>query len=88
MREIEVSKITDVVEKLCIDANNHLPCDVKCAIENCRACEDGEIARDEVFPEGSKESYDLYFSLWGGEDEYKYNAKKGTYEYIEEQEEM
>lgn len=51
-------------------------------------CEDGEIARDEVFPEGSKESYDLYFSLWGGEDEYKYNAKKGTYEYIEEQEEM
>ena len=44
MREIEVSKITDVVEKLCIDANNHLPGDVKCAIENCRACEDGEIA--------------------------------------------
>ncbi|MBQ6614210.1 MAG: fumarate hydratase [Clostridia bacterium] len=44
MREIEVSKITDVVEKLCIDANNHLPGDVKCAIENCRACEDGDIA--------------------------------------------
>ena len=44
MREIEVSKITDVVEKLCIDANNHLPCDVKKAIEKCRACEDGEIA--------------------------------------------
>ena len=44
MREIEVSKITDVVEKLCIDANNHLPCDVKKAIEACRACEDGEIA--------------------------------------------
>ena len=44
MREIEVSKIIDVVEKLCIDANNHLPCDVKKAIEKCRACEDGEIA--------------------------------------------
>ena len=44
MREIEVSKITEVVEKLCIDANNHLPCDVKKAIEKCRACEDGEIA--------------------------------------------
>ena len=44
MREIEVSKITEVVERLCIDANNHLPCDVKKAIEKCRACEDGEIA--------------------------------------------
>ena len=44
MREIEVSKITEVIERLCIDANNHLPCDVKNAIERCRACEDGEIA--------------------------------------------
>ena len=34
MREIEVSKITDVVEKLCIDANEHLPEDVKCAIKD------------------------------------------------------
>ena len=33
MREINVSVITDVIEKLCIDANNHLPCDVKNAIE-------------------------------------------------------
>ena len=45
MREIEVSKITDVVEKLCIEANEHLPEDVKCAIKDCRACEDGEIAK-------------------------------------------
>ena len=44
MREIDVSKIIDTVEKLCIEANNHLPCDVKEAIENCRACEDGAIA--------------------------------------------
>lgn len=36
MREIEVSKITDVVEKLCIEANEHLPEDVKCAIKDCR----------------------------------------------------
>ena len=36
MREINVSTITDVVEKLCIDANTHLPDDVKCAIKNCR----------------------------------------------------
>lgn len=45
MREIEVSRITDVVERLCIAANEHLPEDVKCAIKNCRACEDGEIAK-------------------------------------------
>ena len=45
MREINVQQITDVVEKLCIDANTHLPSDVKCAIKNCHACEDGEIAK-------------------------------------------
>ena len=32
MREIQASTITDVVEKLCIEANYHLPEDVKCAI--------------------------------------------------------
>ena len=45
MREINVAAITDVVEKLCIEANTHLPGDVKCAIESCRACEDGKIAQ-------------------------------------------
>ena len=45
MREIQASTITDVVEKLCIEANEHLPEDVKCAITGCRACEDGEIAK-------------------------------------------
>ena len=45
MREIHVSQITDVVERLCIAANEHLPEDVKCAIRHCRACEDGEIAK-------------------------------------------
>ena len=45
MREINVSRITDVVERLCIEANTHLPDDVKCAIEACRAREDGEIAK-------------------------------------------
>ena len=45
MREIQVSAITDVVERLCIEANTHLPGDVKCAIETCRACEDGAIAQ-------------------------------------------
>ena len=44
MREIDVCQITDVVARLCIEANTHLPKDVKCAIKACRACEDGEIA--------------------------------------------
>ena len=45
MREINVSQITEVVAKLCIEANQHLPEDVKCAIKTCRACEDWEIAQ-------------------------------------------
>lgn len=45
MREINVSAITDVVERLCIEANTHLPGDVKCAIETCRACEDSSFAQ-------------------------------------------
>ena len=45
MREIEMSMLTDVIEKLCIEANEHLPSDVKEAIKRCRACEDGEIAK-------------------------------------------
>ena len=45
MREINVQQITDVVERLCIEANTYLPSDVKCAIKTCRACEDGEIAK-------------------------------------------
>ena len=44
MREINVQQITEVVERLCIEANTHLPGDVKCAIETCRACEDSGIA--------------------------------------------
>ncbi len=45
MREIQVQQITDVVEKLCIDANQYLPEDVKGAIRQRRACEDWEIAQ-------------------------------------------
>lgn len=44
MREIEAARITEVVERLCIEANEHLPEDVKAAIRACRACEDGQIA--------------------------------------------
>ena len=45
IREVNVEKLTDVIERLCIEANERLPSDVKCAIEHCRACEDGEIAQ-------------------------------------------
>ena len=46
MREIEVAKITDTLERLCIEANEHLPQDVKSAILQCRALEDGDIAKN------------------------------------------
>lgn len=45
MREIEVSVLTDVIKNLCIEANEHLPEDVKAAIKKCREEEDGEIAK-------------------------------------------
>lgn len=45
MRELDVKRITDAVERLCILANEHLPEDVKSAIQRCRVCEDGEIAK-------------------------------------------
>ena len=45
MREINATEITKVVRKLCIEANEHLPEDVKCAIKEHRAKEDGVIAQ-------------------------------------------
>ena len=45
MREIQCSKITEVIRKLCMEANEHLPEDVKCAIKTARKEEDGEIAK-------------------------------------------
>ena len=44
MREIQVSDITAVIRRLCMEANTLLPEDVKSAIKACRACEDGPIA--------------------------------------------
>lgn len=44
MREINAAEITDVIERLCIEANQVLPEDIKEAIGSCRACEDGGIA--------------------------------------------
>ena len=45
MREFPVSQLTDVIERLCIEANTYLPEDVRCAIEGSRAVEDGSIAQ-------------------------------------------
>lgn len=39
MREISAKQITEVVKRLCIEANCHLPQDVKNCIESCRAAE-------------------------------------------------
>lgn len=44
MREIQASVITDTIERLCIEANQVLPDDIKKSIQDCRASEDGEIA--------------------------------------------
>ena len=45
MREIDVSVITDAVERMCISANVHLPKDMQKGIKACRECEDGPIAQ-------------------------------------------
>ena len=44
MREIQASVITDTIERLCIEANQVLPEDIKESIKACRANEDGQIA--------------------------------------------
>ncbi len=45
MREIEAGTITEVVARLCVEANEHLPGDIQAALKRCRACEDWEIAQ-------------------------------------------
>ena len=45
MRNIEAAKVTEVVRRLCIDANRHLPGDVKARIEDFRACEPFPVAQ-------------------------------------------
>ena len=46
MREIFAEQITQVVRRLCIEANCHLPQDMKGRIEACRAQEGWEPARE------------------------------------------
>ena len=46
MREIQAAELTNVVKKLCIEANCYLPRDVKERIEHCREEEPWEHARE------------------------------------------
>jgi len=45
--------------------------------------ENGEEVAGGYFDEGSKEAYEKYFELWGGEEDYKYDKRTKTYKYIE-----
>ena len=45
MREISAEKITEVVRRLCIEANCHLTDDLKNCITACRACEPFPVAQ-------------------------------------------
>ena len=45
MREIDVCEIIATIENLCIDANLHLPSDIKCAVKSCYKAEDGVVAK-------------------------------------------
>jgi fumarate hydratase subunit alpha len=46
MREVNVTEITDVVEKLCIDSNYYLPEDVKNALEKAVEVEESPLGRE------------------------------------------
>lgn len=49
--------------------------------------DNGEKEGEIIFPQFSKEAYEMSFELWGGEDEYQYNPSTGTYEYVDPEEE-
>ena len=46
MREIKAQQITEVVSRLCVEANNHLPGDMKARIEACHAQENWPQAKE------------------------------------------
>ena len=46
MREISAARITEVVRRLCIEANCHLPGDIKHCIESCHSSEPWAPARE------------------------------------------
>lgn len=46
MREISAAEITESVKRLCIEANCHLPADVKARIAECCAAEPWPQGKD------------------------------------------
>ncbi len=44
--------------------------------------EDGKVTEEAEFEPYSKEAYEMSFELWGGEGEYRWDEKEGTYEYV------
>jgi fumarate hydratase subunit alpha len=46
MREIKASLITETISRLCIEANCHLPGDMKNRISECRGCETWPVAQE------------------------------------------
>ena len=46
MRTIQASAVTETVRRLCIEANCHLPADMKARIANCRQCERWPVAQE------------------------------------------
>lgn len=47
--------------------------------------ENGELANEQIHEDFSKGAYETYFSLWGGEEMFKFNPKTNTYEFIDEE---
>ncbi len=46
IRQIQANQVSEVVERLCILANEELPKDIKCGIQQARMDEDWEIAKN------------------------------------------
>ena len=45
MKEISVNAVRDAVERLCIEANRKLPCDIECRLHNAAQSETNPLAR-------------------------------------------
>lgn len=50
--------------------------------------EKGKRVEEALYPEFSKEAYELYFDLWGGEEKFRFDSKAGTYVYQDKEDEM
>ena len=46
IRKIDAALVTETVKDLFIEANYKLPSDIRCAIKNCRACEDSALGQN------------------------------------------